>query len=80
MNYKRYEDLLAEIRALFPHCTDVRIEVDTNMDDIKDFSKYIHEHSNGMFVMTTIDKPDKVVYSNLRTPFGMISLNNKDGK
>ena len=80
MRRNEYEELIEKIRLMFPHSTDVRIEVDSNMKDIRRFSDIIHEHSEAHFPIVVGDTPKDRIYSRFRTPFGMISINNKDGK
>lgn len=80
MRRNDYEQIIEGVRQLFPHATDVRIEVDTNQYDIEHFSKVIHEHSDSHFVVNMGEIPEDRIYSRFRTPFGMISLNNNDGK
>lgn len=82
MRRNDYSRIIELIRNMFPHSTDVRIEVDTNRKDIEHFSKIIYEHSENQFVKPG-ENPEDRIYSRFRTPFGMISLNNKnqqDGK
>ena len=76
MRRNDYSRIIEELRSLFPHATDLRIEVDTNQQDIEHFSKVIHEHSETQFVKPG-ENPEDRIYSRFRTPFGMISLNNK---
>lgn len=72
---EKYNKVLLELRAIFPHCSDIRIEVDTNASDIKEFSKDIKEVAQTLFYIETgVPGPD--VYSAYRNPFGSFKLNN----
>lgn len=71
---EKYNRILMGLRALFPHSTDVRVEVDTNEQDVKVFTDDILELSKTTFFIETGVKPPNM-YSAYRSPFGQIKLN-----
>lgn len=75
---ERYNIIFKELRALFPHCKDIRIEVDTDKADMVHFSDTIKESSKGSYPVVVGDIPEPHIYSALRTPFGMIKINKHD--
>lgn len=77
---EKYNNIFNELRALFPHANDIRIEVDTNEVDMGQFSNSIKEGSKSSFSIVSGDIPELHVYSALRTPLGMIKLNKHDNK
>ncbi len=74
-----YVRIINELKNMFPYSSDIRIEVDTNMKDIENFSKIVRERS-GNHVIITNDEYEDTIYSRLKTSSGTISLNNKEKK
>ena len=73
---EKYNNIFKKLRTLFPHCKDIRIEVDTNEADMAQFSNEIKEGSKSSIPIADIPG-EPHVYSALRTPFGKIKLNIK---
>ena len=73
---ERYNKILQELRHLVPHSTDVRIQVDTNEEDIKTFTEDIKEFTKNQFTINVIiDKePEQVNFSCFRNYSGEIKL------
>lgn len=71
---EKYNRIIQELRVLFPHCKDVRIEIDTDSQDIKTFSEDIKEVSKtSFFIQTGTPLPEN--YTAYRSNLGMIKLN-----
>ena len=71
---EKYNRVLLELRALFPHCSDIRIEIDTNTSDIKELSEAVKEISKTAFYIKT-GEPIPDLYSGFRNHFGYFKLN-----
>jgi hypothetical protein len=75
---EKYNKILQELIQLFPHSTDIRIEVDTNEKDLESFTKDIKEFSKTNFYVNT-GKDEPEIISSCRSTFGKITIN-KNGK
>ena len=76
---EKYNNIFKELRVLFPHANDIRIEIDTDEGYMTLFSNSIKETSKSQFPIGDIPE-ESHLYSALRTPLGMIKLNKHDNK